>query len=109
MICLYKLNVFIQCILDRNTRFFSLIVPVADLVGDLVSHLYCRKSSHTGIRRFFHLHGCFRNRIFNDIEFKCLIISHLDSRSLSAVYDLSFAAHGSKCTLTYLYGYCNLA
>ena len=88
----HKLYVLVQRILDGDCSSLSLVILVADFVGDLVAHLDTAEFAGAFIRRDLLLVRFFGHGVLDGFHTVLSIVADLYCRSFAAVYDLAFAA-----------------
>ena len=94
-----KFHIGIQRIRDGYGRGFCLVILIADLIGDLITHLYRTEYTRTFVRSDFLLLRSARHRILNDFKVELLIISDLHRCSVTAVDHLARATLRLQSTL----------
>ena len=101
--CAHELYVRVQRILDHHICCITLVVPVADLVCDLISDFYCSEFAGSFIRCRLFLHRRFRHGVLDYFNTVLIVVSDLHSRAVAAVDDLAFASLGLQRAFQHLH------
>ena len=100
----HELHVLIQRIRDDDVRRLGLVVPVADLVGDLRAHLHRAKLAGALIGHGLLLVGRLRHGVLHGIQFNGRLVVDRDRRSIAAVDHLARAiVHGCQRGVQHLH------
>ena len=96
----YKLYVLIQFILNDNVSSFALVVPVRDLVGDLIAYMHVTQQACAFVRLGLLL---LRHRVLHRVQLELAVIANLHRRRIAVVDDVSITAVGGQCARQHLH------